>query len=250
MNAPHRFSSGIAAARKCWSSRIVHWYPAAASAVGRSGSQTRSASQAPLGRRPVIRSSSPAIRDSCADAVALGERGEDRLVQAAAQQLDLAARHERPQPGEELRALGGKPLEQGTGVVEREADARVALQRLEHRQVGAVVDLGEHPAEVAHRLVVVDREGQRDAGGHGRTSVEPAHGACAPAIDQEPAVAPAAAASGGVAAVVPPAGASTGRYSRSTYSWSMRVVEKRQMLLAIALRISWIQRSGRPSVRS
>jgi hypothetical protein len=40
--------------------------------------------------------------------------------------------------------------------VERQPYARVALERLEQRPVRPVVDLGEDPAEVADRLVVVD----------------------------------------------------------------------------------------------
>ena len=40
--------------------------------------------------------------------------------------------------------------------------------------------------------------------------------------------------------------AAAGRYSRSTYSWSIRVVENRQIVLAIELRMSCSQRAGRP----
>ena len=43
----------------------------------------------------------------------------------------------------------------------------MTLQGLEQREVGAVVDLGEHPPEVAHGLVIVDRQGQGDSGGQG-----------------------------------------------------------------------------------
>ena len=39
----------------------------------------------------------------------------------------------------------------------------MALERLDHRLVGLLEDLGEDPAEVADRLVVVDRERERDA---------------------------------------------------------------------------------------
>ena len=101
------------------------------------------------------------------DPVLLRQGGEDRLVQAAAQELDLVARDEHPQAGQELGALRGQPLEQRAGVVQREADARVTLESLEQRQVGAVVDLGEHPSEVAHGLVIVDRQGEGDSGSHG-----------------------------------------------------------------------------------
>ena len=51
--------------------------------------------------------------------------------------------------------------------MERQADARVSFQRLQHRQVRLAIDVGEDPAEVAHRLVIVNREGQRNARRHG-----------------------------------------------------------------------------------
>ena len=96
--------------------------------------------------------------------VVRGQRREDRLVQAAAQELDLVAVDERPEALEERRPLGCEPLEQRTRVVEREAHARVALERLDHRQIRLLKDLAEHPPEVADGLVVVDCQGQRDPG--------------------------------------------------------------------------------------
>ena len=39
----------------------------------------------------------------------------------------------------------------------------MALERVEHRQVGPVEGLGDDPAEVAHRLVVVEGQGERDS---------------------------------------------------------------------------------------
>ena len=99
--------------------------------------------------------------------IVLREAGrKHRFVQPATEELHLAPRDQRREALQELGALRRQPLEQRARVVEREPDARVALQRLEHGEVGAVVDLGEDPAEVAHRLVVVDRQGQGDAGGH------------------------------------------------------------------------------------
>ena len=84
--------------------------------------------------------------------------------------LDLAAIREGREAGDELRSLGAEPLEQGTGVVESDANAGVALEGLDHRQVGAVVGLGDDPAEVADRLMVVERESQADAAGHAVSS--------------------------------------------------------------------------------
>jgi hypothetical protein len=42
--------------------------------------------------------------------------------------------------------------------VEGEADAGMALEGLEHRQVGVVVRLGDHPAEIPDGLVVMKRQ--------------------------------------------------------------------------------------------
>jgi hypothetical protein len=105
------------------------------------------------------------------DPVALGQGREDRLVPAAADDLDLAAPDEPAEALDELRTFGGDPVEEGTGVVEGKLDAGVPFEGLEHRQVGLVEGLGNHPAEVAHGLVVVDRQCQRDATGHGGHSL-------------------------------------------------------------------------------
>ena len=102
------------------------------------------------------------------DPVALGERGEDRFRPAATEDLDLAAVHEVAQPLDEGRAFGAQPLEQRTRVVERDSHARGPLERVDQRRIGEVEDLGEHPAEVADWLVVMDRKRERDAVGHVR----------------------------------------------------------------------------------
>ena len=103
--------------------------------------------------------------DELADPVALRQRGEDRLVPAAADDLDLAAIDEGRQALEKLRPLGPHPGQQRAGVVEGEMDRRVALDRFEHRLVGTFEVLGDDPAEVAHGLMVVERQGERDATG-------------------------------------------------------------------------------------
>ena len=66
-------------------------------------------------------STASAIRVQLADAVALRQRGEHRLVQAAAEDLDLLALDERPQVGDEPGPLGPQPLEQRPGVVQPDA---------------------------------------------------------------------------------------------------------------------------------
>ena len=96
----------------------------------------------------------------------------------------------------------------------------MALERLDHRLVGLLEDLGEDPAEVADRLVVVDRERERDARRH-RALLSPA------SVDgrsRRPA-----------STIGTPA---AGRYSSSVYSWSIRVVEKRHSAVAIARRMT------------
>jgi hypothetical protein len=47
--------------------------------------------------------------------------------------------------------------------VEREPDAGVTLEGLEHRQVGPLVCFGDDPAEVADWLMVVEGQGKTDA---------------------------------------------------------------------------------------
>ena len=131
------------------------------------GSQTRSASHAPRGAlaeawpRRVV-----AIRPA-GHAIALRQRREDRLVQPAAQDLDLPALHQ----GAQVRAtnagwLGAQPLQQRPGVVQPDADLGMPLERLDHRLVGLLEDLLEDPAEVADRLVVVERQRERDPRRH------------------------------------------------------------------------------------
>jgi hypothetical protein len=95
--------------------------------------------------------------------IALRQRGEDRLVPAATDDLHLTPIDERSQALNEARPLGTKPGEEGARVVEGEVDAGVTLQRIEHRQVGVVVGVGDDPAEVADGLVVMKRQGERDS---------------------------------------------------------------------------------------
>ncbi len=101
-----------------------------------------------------------------ANPVPFGQRGEDRLVVTAAEQLDPARADQRPDPLDELRLVPAQPVEERPRVVQGEADRRVPFDRLEHRPIGLLVDLADHPAEVADRLVVVDREGEGDPGRH------------------------------------------------------------------------------------
>src|SRR5664280_2438249 len=101
-----------------------------------------------------------------ANPVALRERGQDGLVVAAPEELHLAAPDDLGQALDELRSFVAEPVQERARVVEGEADARVAVQRVEHGPVRRVVDVAEDPSEIAHRLVVVQRECQRDPRRH------------------------------------------------------------------------------------
>src|SRR5438132_6347896 len=48
----------------------------------------------------------------------------------------------------------------------READGGVTLESADHGLISALVDLTDHPAEIADRLVVVEDERERDARRH------------------------------------------------------------------------------------
>ena len=84
----------------------------------------------------------------------------------------------RREPVDECPAFGTQPFEQRPRVVQRQANVRMAFERRDHRLVGLLEDLREHPAEVADRLVVVDGERERDPWGHARArSAGLGHGA-------------------------------------------------------------------------
>ena len=97
------------------------------------------------------------------DAIGLAQRGQHRLVVAAAEHLHLAAVHEPAELLEGLRLVGLEPVEEGTGVVEAEAHPGMPLQGSQQGLVGGPVVVLEDEAEVAHRLVVVEDERERDA---------------------------------------------------------------------------------------
>src|SRR5207302_5418493 len=86
---------------------------------------------------------------------------EDRLVEPAAEDLDLVGHDELREPVQERRLLFLKPLQQRTRVVQRQPDVRVPLQEIEERPVAALVGLAEDMAEVPHRLLVVNAKQQR-----------------------------------------------------------------------------------------
>ena len=103
-----------------------------------------------------------------ADTIGLRQRGQHRLVVAAAQDLHLAALDEGAEAFQGVRPIGLEPVEEGPRVVEAKAHSRVPLQGGQHGLVGGPEVVLEDEAEVAHRLVVVEDQRERDASvGHG-----------------------------------------------------------------------------------
>jgi len=90
------------------------------------------------------------------------DRREDRLIESAAEELDLPPRGELPENGEILGAVGLDPLEKRPGVVQGAADGGVALQHLQKRPVAGAPAVGEDVLEVAGGLVVVHRQQKMD----------------------------------------------------------------------------------------
>ena len=123
--------------------------------------------------------------------VGIGEDREDRLVVAAGQHLDLPAGDERANPLEEVGPVGFQPVEQRSGVVERQADAGMAFQGGEQGRVRPVRRLGDDVVEVPDGLVVVDGERQ-DEGVH---RGQPAPPSPAPSPPPPPAIPSAGASS-------------------------------------------------------
>ncbi len=190
-----------------------------------------------------------------ADPVGLRERRQHRLVHAAAEDLDLPPIDEPAHVVKEVGVLQVEPLQEGSRVVEAASDRRVTQEQVDHRPVGLLVHVLEHPAEVADRLVVVERQGERDPGRlrtarHGITALGGRRSGRRP--DQVLRVASVAAEDRRVRGPAVASAATTrwvlaGMYISSTYSWSMRVVENRQIVLAIERRMRSIHAAGRPS---
>ena len=95
--------------------------PASASAGTTTLSQTRSVSQAPLGRRPSEPLQAIRQRVDLTDAVARRDRGEHRFRIAAAEHLDLSALDHLAQECHVLRVVIEQPLQQPAAEVRSEA---------------------------------------------------------------------------------------------------------------------------------
>ena len=92
------------------------------------------------------------------EAVLFRDDGEDRLVETAAEELDLAA------AGEDFDEVPTAPapdlhvFQEGPRKVQGELEARVPVELGEERLIAFVERPFEDMAEIAHRLVAVDGE--------------------------------------------------------------------------------------------
>ncbi|MNX86504.1 hypothetical protein D3C86_1183900 [compost metagenome] len=94
--------------------------------------------------------------------VPIGDDGEHRRVIAAGDEFDLLAIAQGLELRDELGVVLQEPFEQGPRVVQGDADAGMAREDLEKRQVGAGVGLLDDPVPVPEGLVVVHPQGEVD----------------------------------------------------------------------------------------
>ena len=99
--------------------------------------------------------------------VPVGEHGEDRLVEAAGQELDATARHERPEQVEGGARPVTEELQQYARAVDRHRQLGDLAQDLEERVVGSVDRVPDDRFEVPGRLVIVDAEEEGELLTHG-----------------------------------------------------------------------------------
>ena len=105
-----------------------------------------------------------------ADLVPVRQERQDRLVEAAAQQLDLPVGGQAPQQVEGRTRARLEGLEQAPRAVHGQGQAAPgAIERLEEGMIGADDRLVDDAVEVADRLVVVDAEEEVERGRHSRS---------------------------------------------------------------------------------
>ena len=93
-----------------------------------------------------------------ADAIAARDHGQDRLIEAAAHDLDLPAGDELAQTLDIIRPPVHQPFHQRAARVQGKRNLGVLFHELEERSVAVPVGLFEHAVEVADGLVVVKSE--------------------------------------------------------------------------------------------
>ena len=102
------------------------------------------------------------MRRICSQLVLRRNGNQDRLVEAAADQLHLPARGQFAQMVEKLRMALLEPFEQRTGIVQAHANAGMPRQAIDKGQIGALVGLFEDGIEIADRLMGVDQENETE----------------------------------------------------------------------------------------
>jgi hypothetical protein len=92
--------------------------------------------------------------------VAIGQHGEDRLVEPAREELDLAAGDRLAEQIEGRARVLAKPREQAPGAVDAQPQLAAPPDELEERPVRALRRLDQHRVEVSDRLMVVHAEAE------------------------------------------------------------------------------------------
>ena len=95
------------------------------------------------------------IQRTCSTRSDARERGEDRLVEAREQQLELARAREAGEPVEVCRLVRLQPLQQRSGQVQHGGEEVRLLQLVEQGTIDIVQVLAEDAVEVADGLVQV-----------------------------------------------------------------------------------------------
>ena len=96
-----------------------------------------------------------------ADLVMVGQHGEDRLVESAGQELDLAASGDGAEQVEGARRRFAQPLQKAARTVNAQPHFGTRVKPFEEWSVGALRRLDEDVVEVADRLMVVNTEAER-----------------------------------------------------------------------------------------
>ena len=91
-------------------------------------------------------------------AVGRWDRNENRLVEAATHQLNLAAIDKRFQAGEIFFMPGGNPLPERPREMQCNTNARMPLKRIEEGQITLTISTIENILEVPNRLVRVQQQ--------------------------------------------------------------------------------------------
>ncbi len=83
---------------------------------------------------------------------------QDRLVESAAGDFNLAAFHERAQQIEIFGVGAFDPFQQRTGVMQSDVNRRMTRENLDERQIGLRVGAFDYVIKVSNRLMRVNEE--------------------------------------------------------------------------------------------